>query len=415
MWRQGAEKRPFQSHLFAASPKRGSVKPRLFGQRYSPPPSTTRQVRRQAGGVGRTRIEALVACIAEATERYSIQWQGDIKVTRAQESCLGADAISLRELGLWSTRQARNRSHRNGLSCGFSYLPAVPRKNAEIDWVRAWSLTNEKWKHIPAVYCFLDYPDDRWFADSNGCAAGNVVEEAILHGFLELVERDAIAIWWYNRVVRPRVIPDDRHSAAVYRRASRSLATQGRMLEVMDLTTDFAIPAFAAVSARKDGTRIAIGTSASLNAARAFAGAIRELFLTVETLEMPCLPVGAQVSIVEVAIDNWKRNARLEDHPYLIPEQSTSKLSKFTDLSSEDLRIDVEFCVERAARLGLEVLMVDVTRPDIKFPVVRVIAPGMRPCWGRFAPGRLFEVPVKMGWRQRKLREAELNPHSYFL
>ena len=39
-------------------------------------------------------------------------------------------------------------------------------------------------------------------ADSNGCAAGNTIEEAIVQGFLELVERDSYAIWWYNRLQR---------------------------------------------------------------------------------------------------------------------------------------------------------------------------------------------------------------------
>ena len=54
--------------------------------------------------------------------------------------------------------------------------------------------------------------------------------------------------------------------------------------------------------------------------------------------------------------------------------------------------------------------MLDQTRPDIGMPVARVIVPGMRHYWERFAPGRLFDVPVEMGWRERPLAEAELNP-----
>jgi ribosomal protein S12 methylthiotransferase accessory factor len=42
-------------------------------------------------------------------------------------------------------------------------------------------------------------------ADSNGNAAGNTLEEAtILQGFVELIERDSVALWWYNRLRRPR-------------------------------------------------------------------------------------------------------------------------------------------------------------------------------------------------------------------
>jgi len=56
-----------------------------------------------------------------------------------------------------------------------------------------------------AVVLFLLGRPTVHHADSNGCAAGNTLEEAIVQGFLELVERDAYAIWWYNRLQRPEV------------------------------------------------------------------------------------------------------------------------------------------------------------------------------------------------------------------
>jgi hypothetical protein len=39
-----------------------------------------------------------------------------------------------------------------------------------------------------------------------------------------------------------------------------------------------------------------------------------------------------------------------------------------------------------------------------------VILPGLRHFYRRFAPGRLYDVPVKLGWRDRPLTEEELNP-----
>jgi len=47
-------------------------------------------------------------------------------------------------------------------------------------------------------------------------------------------------------------------------------------------------------------------------------------------------------------------------------------------------------------------------------PVVKVVVPGLRHFWPRYAPGRLYEVPVKMGWLEKPLREDELNPISIF-
>ncbi len=60
-------------------------------------------------------------------------------------------------------------------------------------------------------------------------------------------------------------------------------------------------------------------------------------------------------------------------------------------------------------------IVLDLTRPDIDFSTVRVTVPGLRHFWARFAPGRLYDVPVEAGWSDRKLDESELNPIPFFL
>jgi ribosomal protein S12 methylthiotransferase accessory factor len=67
-------------------------------------------------------------------------------------------------------------------------------------------------------------------------------------------------------------------------------------------------------------------------------------------------------------------------------------------------------CVNLAKREGLDFLVLDQTRPDIEVPVARVIVPGLRHFYRRFAPGRLYDVPVKLGWIDRSVRESDLNP-----
>ena len=59
--------------------------------------------------------------------------------------------------------------------------------------------------------------------------------------------------------------------------------------------------------------------------------------------------------------------------------------------------------------------MLDQTRPDIGMPVARTIVPGLRHFWARFAPGRLYDVPVKMGWREAPTAEKDLNPIWVFI
>jgi len=43
-------------------------------------------------------------------------------------------------------------------------------------------------------------------------------------------------------------------------------------------------------------------------------------------------------------------------------------------------------------------------------PVVRVIVPGLRHFYRRFGPGRLYDIPVKLGLRDRPIPESELTP-----
>jgi oxazoline/thiazoline synthase len=102
---------------------------------------------------------------------------------------------------------------------------------------------------------------------------------------------------------------------------------------------------------------------------------------------------------------------RLNDYPYLTPSddppvqpRSDAKFSRL------DAREQVAACVRIAKRNGLDFLVLDQTRPDIEVPVVRVIVPGLRHFYRRFAPGRLYDVPVRLGLRDRPLSEHELNP-----
>jgi ribosomal protein S12 methylthiotransferase accessory factor len=93
-----------------------------------------------------------------------------------------------------------------------------------------------------------------------------------------------------------------------------------------------------------------------------------------------------------------------------MPNGGPARLNFCADFGRLDRREQVMACVSLAKREGLDFLVLDQTRPDIEVPVVRVIVPGLRHFYRRFAPGRLYDVPVKLGLRDRPLSENELNP-----
>ena len=59
-------------------------------------------------------------------------------------------------------------------------------------------------------------------------------------------------------------------------------------------------------------------------------------------------------------------------------------------------------------------LVLNQTRPDLELPVVKVIVPGIRHFWNRFAPGRLYDVPVQLNWLPEPRKEEELNSIPLF-
>ena len=139
---------------------------------------------------------------------------------------------------------------RNSSECGRDNWPdEMPTtlcpfdRSAEIEWSPVWSLRDEQFKYLPTslLYFFYKGPRGEILADSNGCAAGNTLEEAIVQGFLELVERDSYAIWWYNRLQRAAVDLSQIGDAYVNDFRS-SLPETGRRLWVLDITSDFEIP-----------------------------------------------------------------------------------------------------------------------------------------------------------------------------
>jgi ribosomal protein S12 methylthiotransferase accessory factor YcaO len=110
------------------------------------------------------------------------------------------------------------------------------------------------------------------------------------------------------------------------------------------------------------------------------------------------------------------RAATIENQPYVAPlEDQAVDSGDVEDQSSDDISADVRLCVERLCDLGHETLVLDHTRPDIGFPTARVIVPGLRHFWARLAPGRLYDVPVALGWREQAHREEDLNPIPFRL
>ncbi|THD70278.1 MAG: TOMM precursor leader peptide-binding protein, partial [Bradyrhizobium sp.] len=194
-------------------------------------------------GKGSTAEQAEASALMEAIERYSGIFQGDeIRVTRRFTDFAPGDAILPNDVLLFSAAQTvADQTPTDELS-STQKAPAPFDPSARIEWSPVWSLRDRRFRYLPTSLLYFFYRGPAAFqADSNGCAAGNTIEEAIVQGFLELVERDAYAIWWYNRSQRAEVDLSQFDDSYV-RDLHSQLAATGRKLWVLDVTSDLGIP-----------------------------------------------------------------------------------------------------------------------------------------------------------------------------
>lgn len=357
-------------------------------------------------GKGSTAEQGEASALMEAIERYSGIFQGDeIRATRRFVDFPPGDAIHPNDVLLYSDAQYRAQAASPDSEALQMWAPFD--RSAEIEWSPVWSLRDERFKYVPTGLLYFFYRGPGQInADSNGCAAGNTLEEAIVQGFLELVERDSYAIWWYNRSQRAE-LDLDRFQEPYVRDLRAQLAETGRKLWVLDVTNDLGIPAFVAIShwIQNSQENIEFGSGAHFDSRIALLRALTEL---TQFLSIGLMGGGTG----EKSTLDGATPLRLQKHPFLVPSGRATIQpgisSKFGPL--ESTREQVNACVDVAKRCGMDFLVLDQTRPDIEVPIVRVIVPGLRHFYRRFAPGRLYDVPVNLGLRERPIAESELTP-----
>lgn len=363
-------------------------------------------------GKGWTHAQARMSALGEAIERFSFSDERPPDHRTGNFAEMADLAVDPRSTLLFSDAQYEKA----GTGEGHDRIPEERFDPTQaIGWTAARSLTNGAQRLIASDQMWLTpmpTRDGRFcIADSNGCAAGNTIEEATLQGLFELVERDAVAIWWYNQLGSPRVdlasfgsefVALERHYACTY----------DRDIWVIDLTMDLGIRVFAAISALRSGGRpeYVACFGCHLDTTIAIQRALTEMGLIMVGWK-DFLSDAAKRRSPAAAIGAWLRDTGHDDQPQMRPADGPMRrATDYAPLADEGLNAALAACVGMLERAGIETIVADATRPDIGLPVVRVTAPGLRHFRPRFAPGRLYDVPVALGYRAEPLGEAGLNP-----
>jgi ribosomal protein S12 methylthiotransferase accessory factor len=311
-------------------------------------------------GTGLTFRQAFESCVGEGVEHLSQYPARDdfIEQLTGDEALAGASP-ALRDL--WER-----------------LLPY--RSGSVTTWTLAADLADGHAVRLPAGICFRRPMGERdidppWPL-STGCGAGPDHLSATLHGLLELVERDAVALWWRGGR-RARLLPGDAGASVLAR--LRGGASRRRTW-FLDVTTDIAIPVVVAASCNEDGFGLCCGFAARTTVAGAADNAAREM---------------AQMELAW-RITDTKRSVRGEAALNAVDRQHLRRFTTIDvaetpalrplvppaapcDLPAHDAITALAEVRARLEAAGLAPCALNLTRDVFAIPVVRAICPGLEP------------------------------------
>ncbi len=310
-------------------------------------------------GKGATPTEAKVSVMMEAVERYSSEFQKPDKkrVVLGTYSDVSDGKVAIDPTSL--------------------ILPGVLLPNARVDWIDGFDLMHKKEVLLPCNAVFHPYlaPFKLFRSNTNGLASGNTLEEAIFHGLMEVVERDALSVAEASRNpgLEITLIKKDGLAFELFEKFGKANVE----VRLWYLPTDTGIPTvLAATDDREllDPSLLVMGVGTHMDSRIAVLRALTEVAQSRATQIQGAREDTDREKVVRTI--GYERMKRMNRHWY---GESTEKasLKDLPDLSTDSHKGDIERAVKMLEGIVDAVVVVDLTRADIGIPVVRIAVPGL--------------------------------------
>jgi ribosomal protein S12 methylthiotransferase accessory factor len=369
------------------------------------------------------REAAEAAAIGEGLERYSAAFvPSDRLVVGSAEELPGA--VDPARFALFHETQFAHPA--------FPFRPF--RRETIVSWVAGFALPGRVPAYLPAQLVFLAWgrraPGEEHitYATSSGLACASTLEEALLAGILEQIERDAVMLAWYDRLSLPLL--DWTHDRELLRLDARYFAPTGLRYSAVDLSAFFGIPTVLGVVHGVPGFlgALGIGASCAPTVAVAWRKALAEAFAVQRWVRDRALERPEEVERPAPEIQSFDGHTMFYAHPdraeraaFLDGSPDRRDTRDVARLEGSTVRQRLEAVSDRLAQRRVSAYAVDVTSPDVRsagFHVVRVIAPEL--CQldvverARFLGGsRLYEAAHEAGLVPRRLGVRDLNPDPH--
>ncbi|GGS80314.1 SagD family biosynthesis docking scaffold protein [Planobispora rosea] len=361
-------------------------------------------------GVGRTRNyrASKLTAVLEALERYGgVSPGGRRTVIRSAYRDIAGDAVHPDGFG---THPEENYDRPD-----FEFRRFT--EDTVCRWVWGYSFAQSRPVLVPEnqVYYYARHmPDGEKpfvFEVSNGCALGSCLEEAILHGLLEVVERDAFLLTWHARRQVPVLDPALAADPVLPMQVAAITAETGHRVLCFDTTAEHGIPSVwvMAVDAerRPDQPATAHAAGSALTLEKATMNALSELgpLLADVIRRYP-----QQRERAQAMVRDPEEVVTMHDHSilyaapeaadrldFLIGRADGPKAGFGTDrFTGDDLTADLRAMIDAVLAAGMDVVVVDQTTPEHLaggFRCVKVLVPGALPMTFGHRHRRLGNLP----------------------
>lgn len=396
--------------------------------------------------------------ILEGLERYcGIAPRGKLIHVYGSYEALKHHAVDPRRLGHYSEEQYNQPD--------FPYSPFDA--SAPTSWVWGFSLTENRPVLVPEsiAYYSAGYADSFVEETSNGCSLGASLSEAVLHGMLEVIERDGFLMTWYHKLPLPPVEPASAASTELQWMNSRLMHIYGYEVHLFNMTMETGIPGIWAIlrNRKEHGAKLINAASAHPDPEQAAINALHEAAALIPVLNAQFAnrqedseQMVRDSSLVrqmndhillyahpkaESRLDFLLKNSRkrqsfqevaddaIRPGSYHWAKAAASAVPDGTHtscstsiLSNSDLTADVQDLVARFRSLNLEVIVVNQTGSEIErnnLYCVKVLIPGMLPMsFGHHLKrlsglSRLTTTPGLLGYRCNDAESKPTNPFPH--
>ena len=203
------------------------------------------------GGKGITKSHSKASAIMEAFERYSAERQDGDEAIIASMDEIDENHIDPKSLNLPKEFEKKDIA------------------DLKLEWNLAKDIISGKEYFIPtnAIYHPYKYPVSLFKSNTNGLASGNILEEAILHGIFEVIERDAWSIFELTHKNYAQIDLESIESEIIKETVDK-FESNGIKIKLMDFTADINIPTIAASAddtVTKDAGLLTLGMGTHLD------------------------------------------------------------------------------------------------------------------------------------------------------